>query len=53
MGELVEEGKQIWRERGHIGDLEAVRGRSRISEAEALSDREGLGAFRVLEWRVG
>jgi SAM-dependent MidA family methyltransferase len=53
LGELVEEGKQIWRERGHLGDLEAVRGRSRISEAEALSDREGLGAFRVLEWPVG
>jgi len=48
--ELVEEGRRTWTERAHIGDLEAVRGRSRIREAEALMDPEGLGAFRVLEW---
>jgi hypothetical protein len=27
-----------------------VRARSRITEAEALLDPAGLGAFRVLEW---
>jgi len=53
LAELVEEGKQIWRERATIGDLESIRGRSRVSEAEALTDPTGLGAFRVLEWRVG
>jgi SAM-dependent MidA family methyltransferase len=48
--ELVEDGRRIWHERAHLGDLEAVRARSRVREAEALTDRSGLGAFRVLEW---
>jgi SAM-dependent MidA family methyltransferase len=48
--ELVEEGRRIWRERAAIGDLAAVRARSRIGEAEALRDPSGLGAFRVWEW---
>ena len=48
--ELVEEGRAIWRERAAIGDLEAIRARSRVTEAEALLDPAGLGAFRVLEW---
>jgi SAM-dependent MidA family methyltransferase len=48
--DLVDEGRQIWRERAGIGDLAAVRARSRVREAEALLDPEGLGAFRVLEW---
>jgi SAM-dependent MidA family methyltransferase/signal transduction histidine kinase len=48
--ELVEEGRSIWAERAAIGDLAAVRARSRITEAEALLDPAGLGAFRVLEW---
>jgi SAM-dependent MidA family methyltransferase len=49
--ELVDEGRAIWHERAAIGDLAAVRARSRVTEAEALLDPEGLGAFRVLEWR--
>jgi SAM-dependent MidA family methyltransferase len=48
--DLVEEGRRVWRERAAVGDLEAVRARSRIAEAEALLDPTGLGAFRVLEW---
>ena len=48
--ELGEEGRRIWQERSAIGDLAAVRGRSRITEAQALLDPAGLGAFRVLEW---
>ena len=48
--ELVEEGRSIWRERASIGDLAAVRARSRVTEAEALLDPTGLGGFRVLEW---
>ena len=53
IGALVDEGRRIWAERAHLGDLEALRGRSRIAEAEALTDPAGLGAFRVLEWVVG
>ena len=52
LGELVEEGRRTWNERAHVGDLEAVRGRSRINEAEALTDPDGLGSFRVLEWQI-
>ena len=48
--QLVEEGRRVWAERAHLGDLEAVRARSRITEAEALTDPAGLGAFRVVEW---
>lgn len=33
--------------------LRALEGRSRVSEAAALVDPGGLGAFRVLEWEVG
>lgn len=47
---LVEAGRRVWQERAAIGDLEAVRARSRVTEAEALVDPAGLGAFRVLEW---
>ena len=46
----VERAKQVWAERGHIGDLEAMMARSAIGEAEALTDPDGLGAFTVLEW---
>ena len=48
--ELVEEGRRIWHERAHLGDLEAIRARSRVNEAEALLDPAGMGSFRVLEW---
>ncbi len=48
--ELVAEGKRIWEERAAIGDLAALRARSRASEAEALTDPTGPGAFLVLEW---
>ena len=48
--ELVEEGRAIWRERAAIGDLQAIRARSRVTEAEALLDPMGLGGVRVLEW---
>ncbi len=48
--ELVDEGRRIWEERAHLGDLQAIKARSRITEAEALLDPTGLGAFTVLEW---
>jgi len=50
LDELVEEGRRTWAERAAIGDLEAVKARSRVGEAEALCDPGGLGAFRVWEW---
>ena len=50
--ELVDEGKQLWQEQAARPGLEAMKMRSRISEAEALLDPAGLGAFLVAEWRA-
>ena len=50
--ELVAEGKRQWQESAHIGDLSALRARSRLSEAEALCDPSGMGSFRALEWLI-
>jgi SAM-dependent MidA family methyltransferase len=50
--ELVAEGRAIWAERCAIGDLAALRARSRIREAEALCDIYGLGGFTVAEWHT-
>ena len=51
--DLVAEARATWHERAALGDLEALKARSRVSEADALTDPSGLGAFRVLEWGVG
>jgi SAM-dependent MidA family methyltransferase len=51
--ELVEAARSTWTERAHLGDLEALKARSRVTEAAALTDPTGLGAFRVLEWEIG
>jgi SAM-dependent MidA family methyltransferase len=50
--QFVAEGKRVWTERAARPDLEAMKMRSRISEAEALLDPTGLGAFTVLEWEA-
>lgn len=50
---LVDEGRAQWERSAGIGDLAALRARSRVREAEALTDPDGMGAFRVLEWAVG
>ncbi len=50
--ELVEEGRRAWDELSGAPDLAALTMRSRISEAEALLDPDGLGGFSVLEWRA-
>ena len=50
--ELVAEGRASWSERASVGDLAALRARSRTSEAEALLDPAGMGAFNVLVWPV-
>lgn len=51
IGELVEEGKRVWAEQAARPGLDALRMRSRVSEAEALLDPAGLGGFTVAEWR--
>jgi SAM-dependent MidA family methyltransferase len=50
---LADDARRAWLERAPIGDLEALRQRSRLHEAAALTDPTGLGAFRALEWEVG
>ena len=51
--ELVEAGRALWESKAHAPDLAAMKGRSRVREAEALLDPNGLGGFTVLEWVVG
>ena len=50
--ELVAEGKRVWEEQAARPGLEAMKMRSRVSEAEALHDPAGLGGFLVAEWRA-
>lgn len=50
--ELVTEGKRMWEEQAARPGLEAMKMRSRVSEAEALLDPAGLGGFLVAEWRT-
>ena len=50
--ELVEEGRTKWAESAAAPTLEAIKMRSRVTEAEALLDPAGLGNFMVLEWRL-
>jgi SAM-dependent MidA family methyltransferase len=51
--ELVEEGKRFWHEHAARPGLEALKMRSRVSEAEALLAPGGLGDFLAAEWRAG
>jgi NADH dehydrogenase [ubiquinone] 1 alpha subcomplex assembly factor 7 len=46
--ELVAAGKRAWDAGAARGDLGAIAGRSRASEAAALTDPGGLGAHRVV-----
>ncbi|MDZ7674417.1 MAG: SAM-dependent methyltransferase [Acidimicrobiales bacterium] len=48
--ELVHEGREYWRAHAAAPDVRAMTMRSRISEAEALLDPDGLGGFWVGEW---
>ena len=52
IGELVDAARKTWRATAHVGDLAALAARSRVGEADALTDPGGLGAFRVLEWEL-
>jgi SAM-dependent MidA family methyltransferase len=50
--DLVATARAAWEERAAIGDLEALKNRSRVHEGAALTDPAGLGGFAVLEWEV-
>jgi SAM-dependent MidA family methyltransferase len=50
--ELVDEGRRAWEAAAARPDLAAMKMRSRISEAAALLDPAGLGAFSALTFRI-
>ena len=47
--ELVAEGNKYWQQHKSAPDIASMKMRSRVNEAQALTDRDGLGAFSVLE----
>ena len=47
--DVVEEGRKYWEAHASYPDLRAIAMRSRLSEAEALTDPQGLGSFTVAE----
>jgi SAM-dependent MidA family methyltransferase len=51
--ELVDEGRAAWEAGAARGGLDALAGRSRVSEAAALTDPNGLGAHRVFVFAKG
>lgn len=52
LDQLVGEARVAWEAAAAAPDVEALKARSRVNEAAALTDPAGLGAFRVLEWTV-
>lgn len=50
---FVSDARSVWHGRAEMGDLAAVRARSRVQEGRTLTSEPGLGAHRVLEWIVG
>ena len=52
IGVLVDDARAVWDKRAAIGDLEALKARSRVNESAALLDPDGLGAFLVAEWPI-
>ena len=48
--DLVAEARQAWEVGAARPDLVALKARSRLTEAKALTDPAGLGAFTVMEW---
>lgn len=53
IAELVGEGRARWRAGAARGDLGVLAGRSRVTEAAALTDPAGLGAHTVLTLAKG
>jgi SAM-dependent MidA family methyltransferase len=52
LDDLVVDARAAWTAAAATPDLAALKARSRVSEAAALTDPSGLGAFRVLEWTL-
>ena len=52
LADLEADAARRWREGAATGGLAALAARSRVSEAAALRDPDGLGAFTVAEWDV-
>lgn len=50
IGDLVDEGRQYWAANAATPDLHALMMRSRIAEADALLDPNGLGDWIVASW---
>jgi SAM-dependent MidA family methyltransferase len=50
--QLRDDARAAWHAAAARPDLAALAARSRVEEAAALVDPDGLGAFRVLEWQV-
>ncbi len=50
LDELVAEARASWEAGGPALDVATLRLRSRVSEAEALTDPSGLGSFRAWTW---
>ena len=53
LDQVADSGAAAWRERASVGDLEAVAARSRVHEADALTDPAGLGAHHVFVFAKG
>jgi SAM-dependent MidA family methyltransferase len=51
--QLVDDGRRAWSAAAARPDLAALSMRSRVSEAEALLEPHGLGAFRAVTWQAG
>ena len=53
LDDLVDEGRRVWARAGRASaTLPRCAARSRVREAEALTDPAGLGGFTVAEWVV-
>jgi SAM-dependent MidA family methyltransferase len=50
--DMISDARTAWHARAALGDLGALRARGRVQEGRALTDMQGLGRFRVLEWKV-
>ena len=48
---LVDSARSYWDAHGSSGDLASLKARSWISEAQTLTELNGLGSFLVLEWK--
>jgi hypothetical protein len=53
LDQVADDAAASWRKRASVGDLEAVAARSRVHEADALTDPAGLGAHHVFVFAKG